>query len=125
MKYAYNKVLSDRHNVFIRNAFKVAVIVCPSKATFLTKISGNLSKEEVDHEWVVCEKNMKTISDRMWEFFKKEEMAELPSSVCYKSASSKGVVSFSFLLKTTCITLCLFLFSIEKSAPASLNSSIN
>lgn len=78
MKYAYNKILADRHNMLIRNAFKVAVIVCPSKATFLSKISGTLSREEVDELWVVCENNMKQISEKMWTFFKSEAMDELP-----------------------------------------------
>ena len=78
VKYAYNTILADRHSILIRNAFKVAVIVCPSKATFLSKISGNLTKEEVDQLWIVCENNMKTISNKMWNFFKSEEMNDLP-----------------------------------------------
>ena len=78
VKYAYNTILADRHSILIRNAFKVAVIVCPSKTTFLSKISGNLTKEEVDQLWIVCENNMKTISNKMWNFFKSEEMNDLP-----------------------------------------------
>ncbi|CBK22709.2 uncharacterized protein [Blastocystis hominis] len=78
VKYAYNKVLADRHSMMIRNAFKVAVIICPSKDTFLTKVSGNLTQEQVNAMWVTCEENMKKISDMLWAFYKSEGMENLP-----------------------------------------------
>lgn len=82
VRYAYNKVLSPRHNALIRNAFKVAVIIIPSKATFLEKISNGHTPEEVDKLWIECETDMKTISDKFWTFFKSENMEELPLDVC-------------------------------------------
>lgn len=78
MKYAYNKVLADRHSMVIRNAFKVAVIICPSKETFLNKVSGTLTQDQVNSMWVTCEENMKKISDMLWAFYKSEGMDELP-----------------------------------------------
>ena len=84
VKYAYKKVLADRHSMIVRNAFKVAVIICPSKDTFLSKVSGNLTPEQVNAMWITCEENMKKISDMLWAFFKSEGMDELPSTVFYK-----------------------------------------
>ena len=81
VRYAYNKVLSPRHNALIRNAFKVAVIIVPSKATFIEKISNGHTPQEVDDYWITCENNMKTISNKFWTFFKAEGMDDLPSSV--------------------------------------------
>ena len=78
MKYSYNKVLGPRHNSLIRNAFKVAVFIVPSKATFIEKISNGHTAQRVNELWVECEKDMKTISEKMWTFLKTEGMDELP-----------------------------------------------
>ena len=94
MREAYAAVLSDRHNMLVRNAFKIAVVVCPSRATFLSKISGDLTPTEVDELWVVCEKNMKTVSDKLWALLKVEGMEELPCCVSYKRATIPCSPSF-------------------------------
>lgn len=72
----------------IRNAFKVAVIICPSKETFLTKVSGSLTEDQVNAMWVTCEENMKKISDMLWTFYKSEEMNELPLTVFKQTQQS-------------------------------------
>lgn len=70
--------------MLVRNAFRIAVVVCPSRTTFMTKISGDLTPQQVDALWVECESNMKSISDKLWALLKTEGMEELPSSVCKK-----------------------------------------
>ena len=84
VREAYTSVLSDRHNMLVRNAFRIAVVVCPSRATFMSKISGELSPQQVDALWIECENNMKAISDKLWALLKAEGMEELPFSVCKK-----------------------------------------
>lgn len=106
----------------IRNAFKVAVIICPSKETFLTKVSGSLTEDQVNAMWVTCEENMKKISDMLWTFYKSEEMNELPLTVFKQTQQSSFSVKWP-ILDTASSTVTFFWLRIDISHPAFLNSS--
>ena len=80
--------------MLVRNAFRIAVVVCPSRATFMTKISGDLTPQQVDALWVECESNMKAISDKLWDLLKAEGMEELPFCVCKKRETIPPCHSF-------------------------------
>ncbi|KAK8798763.1 hypothetical protein WA158_007847 [Blastocystis sp. Blastoise] len=78
VRSSYHLTLENRHNFIVRNAFKVAVVVCPSRDTFIDKIRDGLSEEQFKDYWVKTQDNLRVLKDLLWTLYKDNGWAELP-----------------------------------------------
>ena len=78
VRTSYSLTLENRHNFLVRNAFKVAVVVCPSRSTFIEKIQNGITEKEMYDYWVKVQDNLLKLKTNLWELYRDNNWQDLP-----------------------------------------------